>query len=130
TPQTAASDVAIRSGLVARQTGQHVIGVIENMSALTMNDGTVFDLFGSGGGQEVADALSQGEQPVPLLATIPLSPALRLGGDAGTPVVVGDPEDASAQAIRAVAVDLARQGRRLAGRSLPMSVTSRPAPQE
>ncbi|MGL3149774.1 Mrp/NBP35 family ATP-binding protein [Microbacterium sp. A82] len=128
TPQTAASDVAIRSGLVARQTGQHVIGVIENMSALTMQDGTVFDLFGTGGGQEVADALSQGEQPVPLLATIPLSPALRMGGDAGTPVVIGDPEDASAQAIRAVAVDLARQGRRLAGRSLPMSVTSRPAP--
>jgi ATP-binding protein involved in chromosome partitioning len=58
TPQAAASDVAIRSALVARQTGQRVIGVIENMAALTLPDGTVLDLFGAGGGAQVAAALT------------------------------------------------------------------------
>ncbi len=129
TPQAAASDVAIRSGLVARQTGQRVIGVVENMAALTLADGTVVDLFGSGGGAEVAAALSESSPgadpipPVPLLASIPLSPALRAGGDSGMPVVLGDPSDAAAQAIRALADALAHQGRGLAGRSLPMSLS-------
>lgn len=129
TPQAAASDVAIRSGLVARQTGQRVIGVVENMAAFTLADGTVIDLFGSGGGAEVAAALSEpatGAAPVaevPLLASIPLSPALRTGGDDGVPVVLGDPADAAAQAIQALADTLAHQGRGLAGRSLPMSLS-------
>ncbi len=121
TPQAAASDVAIRSGLVARQTGQRVIGVVENMGALTLPDGTVVDLFGSGGGAAVADALSE-TQSVPLLASIPLSPALRTGGDEGVPVVLSAPEDAAAVAIRDLAASLATQGRGLAGRSLPMTL--------
>lgn len=83
TPQSAASDVAIRSGLVARQTGQHLIGVIENMSPVTMPNGDVWDLFGSGGGGEVAKALSTEEETVPLLGSVPLSPGLRRGGDSG-----------------------------------------------
>jgi len=123
TPQSAASDVAIRSGLVARQTGQRVIGVVENMAALTLPDGTTVDLFGSGGGAEVAAALSQAGDDVPLLASVPLSPALRAGGDAGVPVVLGAPEDAAAKQIDALALRLARQGRRLPGRSLPITVT-------
>jgi len=129
TPQTAASDVAIRSGLVARQTGQRVIGVVENMAALTLADGTVVDLFGSGGGAEVAAALSENQEGaapiprVPLLASIPLSPALRTGGDSGVPVVLGEPSDAAAQAISGLADALAHQGRGLAGRSLPMSLS-------
>lgn len=123
TPQSAASDVAIRSGLVARQTGQRVIGVVENMAALTLPDGTIVDLFGSGGGAEVAAALSQSGDDVPLLASVPLSPALRAGGDAGIPVVLGAPEDAAAQQIDALARRLARQGRRLPDRSLPITVT-------
>jgi Mrp family chromosome partitioning ATPase len=49
TPQTAASDVAVRSGLVAAQTGQRVIGVVENMGAMTLPDGSTLDLFGAGG---------------------------------------------------------------------------------
>lgn len=122
TPQAAASDVAIRSGLVARQTGQRVIGVVENMAAYTLPDGTVVDLFGAGGGAAVARALSTPESPVPLLASIPLSPALREGGDAGVPVVVGAPEDAAATRIRDLAGALARQGRGLSGRALPMSL--------
>lgn len=122
TPQAAAADVAIRSGLVARQTGQRVIGVIENMAAFTLPDGTVVDLFGSGGGAAVAAVLSESGDPVPLLASIPLSPLLRTGGDAGEPVVLSEEADAAADAIRAVARTLARQGRGLSGRSLPLSL--------
>ncbi len=123
TPQAAASDVAIRSGLVARQTGQKVIGVIENMGPLTLPDGTVVDLFGTGGGAAVASALSEAPaEPVPLLASIPLSPALRAGGDDGLPVVLSDPDDAAAAAIRRVAGEIAGHGRGLAGRPLPMSL--------
>lgn len=129
TPQAAASDVAIRSGLVARQTGQRVIGVVENMTAFTLPDGTVVDLFGSGGGAQVATALSQSApdappvKEVPLLASIPLSPALRTGGDVGMPIVLSEPTDAAAQAIRELADALARQGRGLAGRPLPISLS-------
>jgi ATP-binding protein involved in chromosome partitioning len=122
TPQTAASDVAIRSGLVARQTGQRVIGVVENMAAYTLTDGTVIDLFGSGGGAAVAEALSEAGDAVPLLASIPLSPALREGGDVGVPIVTTASTDAAAQEIRDLALTLARQGRGLSGRSLPMSI--------
>ncbi|TDN92493.1 Mrp/NBP35 family ATP-binding protein [Microbacterium sp. BK668] len=120
TPQAAASDVAVRSGLVARQTGQRVAGVIENMSAMVLPDGTTLDVFGSGGGSTVAGALSTGDAPVPLLASIPLSPALRADADAGVPVVVAHPEDPAAQAIVAVAADIAARPRGLSGRSLPV----------
>ncbi len=122
TPQEAASDVAIRSGLVARQTGQRLIGVVENMAAMTLPDGTVLDLFGAGGGAAVAEALSTGGEVVPLLASVPLSAALRTGGDAGTPVVLSAPADPAAHAIIALAESLDRQGRGLSGRSLPLSV--------
>ncbi|MGM1017645.1 MAG: Mrp/NBP35 family ATP-binding protein [Actinomycetota bacterium] len=121
TPQTAASDVAIRSGLVARQTGQRVIGVVENMAAFTLADGTVVDLFGSGGGAEVAAALSTDGESVPLLGSIPLSPALREGGDAGAPIVRTRRDDTAAATIIDLAGALASQGRRLPGRPLPFS---------
>ncbi|MFT3799519.1 Mrp/NBP35 family ATP-binding protein [Microbacterium sp.] len=121
TPQTAASDVAVRSGLVAAQTGQRVIGVVENMAAMVLPDGTTLDLFGSGGGAAVAAALSTDAAPVPLLASVPLSVALREGGDAGVPVVVGAPGDAAAQAIEHVAASLAATPRGLSGRPLPFT---------
>ncbi len=124
TPQTAASDVAVRSGLVAGQTGQHVVGVVENMAAMTLPDGSTLDLFGAGGGAAVAEALSAAAPdapPVPLLGSVPLSVALRRGGDSGVPVVFGDPTDAAARAISQVADALARTGRGLAGRSLPFT---------
>ena len=118
TPQPAASDVAIRSGLVARQVGQKVIGVIENMSAMVMPDGSTMDLFGSGGGEEVSRALGDG---APLLGSIPLSPALRADGDEGTPVVIAHPADPSAVAIAAVAERIAANGRGLTSRPLPFT---------
>ncbi|MDJ1113489.1 Mrp/NBP35 family ATP-binding protein [Microbacterium dauci] len=120
TPQAAASDVAVRSGLVARQTGQRVLGVVENMAAFTLPDGTLVDLFGSGGGAQVAAALSTETDAVPLLGSVPLSPALRHGGDVGEPVVIAEPADAAASAIDAVAASLMTQRRSLAGRSLPV----------
>ncbi|MFG6476331.1 Mrp/NBP35 family ATP-binding protein [Microbacterium sp. P06] len=121
TPQPAASDVAVRSGLVARQTGQRIVGVVETMSAMTLPDGTTLDLFGSGGGEEVATALSTAAETVPLLGTVPLSPALRTGGDIGLPVVVGDPTDPAAAAIDEIAGVLVAQGRGLARRPLPFT---------
>lgn len=121
TPQGAASDVAVRSGLVARQTGQRVIGVVENMAAMTLPDGSVFDLFGSGGGAGVAAALSTDSESVPVLASIPLSQALRADGDSGTPVVTRHPDDAAAAAMTQLARVISGQPRGLAGKSLPFA---------
>ncbi|MGO1413584.1 MAG: Mrp/NBP35 family ATP-binding protein [Microbacterium gubbeenense] len=118
TPQAAASDVAIRSGLVARQVGQRVLGVVENMSAMQMPDGSTMDLFGSGGGAEVARALGEGAE---LLGSVPLSPALRADGDAGIPTVIAHPDDPAALAVEAIAERIASTGRGLAGRKLPVS---------
>jgi ATP-binding protein involved in chromosome partitioning len=117
TPQPAAADVAERSGLVARQTGQSVLGVVENMAGLAQPDGSVLELFGSGGGAETARRLD-----VPLMASVPLSIALRAGGDTGEPIVLADPSDPAAQAIASVADVLATRGRNLAGRKLGFSV--------
>jgi len=121
TPQAAAADVAERSALVARQTGQRVIGVVENMAGLAQPDGSILPLFGTGGGAEVARRLSAADDAVPLLASIPLSIALREGGDEGTPVVLTRPDDAAARAIRVVADAIRARGIGLAGRKLGLS---------
>jgi len=115
TPQKAAADVAERSAIVARQTGQTVIGVVENMAGLVQPDGSVLQLFGSGGGTEAAARLE-----VPVLARVPLSVALREGGDEGVPIVLR-PGDPAGDAITALAGDLARRGRGLAGRKLGLA---------
>ncbi|WP_167049052.1 Mrp/NBP35 family ATP-binding protein [Microbacterium halimionae] len=119
TPQPAASDVAVRSGVLARQTGQRVVGVIENMAPMTLPDGTTLELFGSGGGAAVAASLSAGGENVSLVASVPLSSALRVAGDSGAPVVLADPEDPAARAITELATKLATEPRGLAGRKLP-----------
>ena len=119
TPQEAAADVAVRSALVARQTGQRVIGVVENMAGLAQPDGTVIDVFGTGGGRLVTERLSDAEHgDVPLLGSVPLSPGFREGGDAGEPAVLARPEDPAAAEVLRIARALADQGRGLAGRSL------------
>ncbi|RUQ87807.1 DUF59 domain-containing protein [Labedella gwakjiensis] len=123
TPQAAAADVAERSGTVARQTGQHVIGVVENMGAFVAPDGTVVEMFGSGGGADVAERLSRGQEAaVPLLASIPLSVDLRRGGDLGIPVVLDRPDDPAARAITALTDAVMSRGRGLAGRPLGVNV--------
>lgn len=122
TPQEAAADVAVRSALVARQTGQRVIGVVENMAGLLQPDGTVLDLFGSGGGELVAARLSDEEHgTVPLLGSVPLSPGFRASGDAGSPAVISLPEDPAAREVLHIASVLAVRPRGLAGRSLGIS---------
>ena len=114
TPQPAAAEVSERSGIVARQLGQKVIGVVENMAGLPQPDGSVLDLFGRGGGKDLAERLE-----VPVLASIPLSMALREGGDRGAPLVLSAPTDPAAVAIVALAELLATRERGLAGRALP-----------
>ncbi|MDP0396365.1 Mrp/NBP35 family ATP-binding protein [Tsukamurella strandjordii] len=124
TPQTAAAEVAERAGAIALQTRQRVAGVIENMAGLTLPDGTVLDVFGSGGGEQVAARLTRAVgADVPLLGQIPLDPQLREAGDAGTPVVLSDPESPTGTALRAIADKLAVRKRGLAGMSLGIDTT-------
>ncbi|GGE65583.1 Mrp/NBP35 family ATP-binding protein [Nesterenkonia cremea] len=123
TPQAAAADVAERAGALSTQTDQKVAGVIENMGPMTMPDGTVLDLFGSGGGQIVADRLTESlETEVPLLGSVPLDSGLRQAGDDGHPVALSSPSSAAGSVLRDIAARLAGQGRGLSGRSLPVNV--------
>ncbi|WP_432491604.1 P-loop NTPase [Kineococcus gypseus] len=123
TPQAAAAEVAERAGAVAAQTSQKVVGVVENMSWLQLPDGQRLEVFGSGGGQRVADSLTERlGAPVPLLARVPLDVTLREGGDAGVPVVLSDPDCPASTALRELARTLAGRPRGLAGRKLGLSV--------
>ena len=104
TPQQAAAEVAERAGSIAAQTRQHVAGVIENMSWLELPDGSRMEVFGTGGGQRVADSLTRSlGTDVPLLGQVPLDVNVREGGDAGVPVVLGDPDSPAAAALRGIA---------------------------
>jgi ATP-binding protein involved in chromosome partitioning len=94
TPQAVAQRVARRSAEMAGKLKLEIAGVIENMSGFVTPSGERYQLFGEGGGQLLA-----GELDVPLLANIPLTMALREQSDAGTPVVLSDPDDPAAQAL-------------------------------
>ncbi|HMY09815.1 MAG TPA: Mrp/NBP35 family ATP-binding protein, partial [Marmoricola sp.] len=122
TPQEAAAEVAERAGTMASMMHQRVIGVVENMSYLPCphcGDEHRLEIFGNGGGERVAQTLSQRfGYEVPVLAQIPLDLGLREGGDAGSPVVLADPQAPSALAISKIAADLAAKGRGLAGMQL------------
>jgi len=98
TPQPAAQKVAQRAGAMADKVDLDVVGVIENMSWFRGDDGVAYDIFGAGGGQELADQLE-----VPLLGQVPLVRALREGGDVGIPIVVADPESEAAVIFRSIA---------------------------
>ncbi|HSQ36622.1 MAG TPA: Mrp/NBP35 family ATP-binding protein [Acidimicrobiia bacterium] len=98
TPQKAAQKVAMRVADMARRSFLPVVGVIENMAGFTTEDGRHYDLFGRGGGQELADELG-----IPLLARVPLDPFIVEGGDEGRPVVSAHPAAPSARAITAAA---------------------------
>ncbi len=105
TPQPAAQKVAALSAAMAAKVNMTVKGVIENMSWFTGDDGKQYEIFGSGGGQELADSLG-----VPMLGKLPLVPELREGGDDGIPITVADPDSESAKLFheiaRRIAVDL------------------------
>lgn len=127
TPQLAAAEVAERAGSIGVQTRQRIAGVIENMAWLACpHCGESLDVFGSGGGEAVAEALSRiTGSTVPLLGSVPLDPALRVDADAGLPYVLDAPDSAAAQAITAVARRLGRRERGLAGMSLGLSPSGR-----
>ncbi|OUS95918.1 Mrp/NBP35 family ATP-binding protein [Rhodococcus sp. NCIMB 12038] len=124
TPQQAAAEVAERAGAIALQTRQRIVGVVENMSWMDMPDGSRMDIFGSGGGQAVADRLTKAVgAKVPLLGQIPLEQAVREGGDGGVPIVLGQPDSPAATALRDIADKLAVRKRGLAGMSLGIDTT-------
>ncbi|WP_237202115.1 P-loop NTPase [Rothia endophytica] len=123
TPQHAAVDVAQRAGTLSLQTQQKVTGVIENMAAMTLPDGSTMALFGEGGGQILVDSLGKAlGYPVPLLGSVPLDMALREGGDAGTPIVWSAPDTKAAAVFTDIAAQLTYRPRGLAGKPLPFNV--------
>jgi len=95
TPAVAAQKVAARAADLARKTYLRVVGVIENMSAFTCEHGETYPLFGSGGGQTLADDIG-----APLLGSVPIESAVAAGGDTGEPAVLGS--GPAADALRAI----------------------------
>jgi ATP-binding protein involved in chromosome partitioning len=98
TPQPAAQKVAQRAAFMGEKVNLEVKGVIENMSWFTGDDGTRYQIFGEGGGAELAERLE-----VPLLGQVPLVQSLREGSDSGRPIMVTDPDGEAAGAIRGIA---------------------------
>ena len=123
TPQATAATVAERSGAIGLQTGQKVLGVIENLSYLETPAGKNY-IFGSGGGVAVARRLTElsGEQ-VNLLGQLPISENLRAEADQGRPIVTSMPDDSASLVILEIAKQIATTPRGLAGKSLPFSVS-------
>jgi ATP-binding protein involved in chromosome partitioning len=117
TPQPAAQKVARRAAEMAGKFKLEIAGVIENMAGFTTPAGERFPIFGDGGGQLLADELD-----VPLLAKVPLTMPLREQADAGTPLVLADPDDPAAQAIRQAASGL------VASSPIELPVMQAPAP--
>jgi ATP-binding protein involved in chromosome partitioning len=116
TPQEAARKVAERAGKMAERTNLRPLGVIENMSwYVCPHCGEREALFGAGGGQEAADTLG-----VPLMAQVPLMPALREGGDTGTPLVISDPDAPASEALREAAHAVARAMKSKVGKPLTL----------
>ncbi len=105
TPQAAAQRVAQRTAYMAKKVHLPLRGVIENMSWFTGHDGTRYEIFGRGGGAELAQVLG-----IPLLGQVPLVPALREGGDVGLPVTVSDPNGEASAAFSAIADEIVAMG--------------------
>jgi len=130
TPQSAAAEVAERAGTMASMMNQHVIGVVENMSHLVTTcphcgEVHTYDIFGTGGGADVARTLSARlGYAVTLLAQIPIEPQLRASGDAGVPLVESTDHPA-ASALSSLADLLVRRGRGLLGKQLGITPASR-----
>ena len=131
TPQQAAAEVAERAGTMASMMNQRVLGIVENMAWLATtcpHCGTEhrIDLFGSGGGDEVAKTLSKRlGYPIEVLARVPLDPQLRAGGDDGVPIVVAAPDRPAARVLNALADQLGTRGRGLLGKQLGLAPAGR-----
>ena len=123
TPQLAAAEVAERAGRIAHQLKQHIIGVVENMSAyVDERTSEEIALFGTGGGEETAQRLSTliGSD-VPLVGKIPFDISLREGGDAGQPIVWKEQESRAAQQFLSIVDQLAPRKKSLLGVRLGVS---------
>lgn len=126
TPQAAAAEVAERAGAIAVQTRQRIAGVVENMAGMALPDGTTLQLFGEGGGRQVADSLTRTVgADVPLLGQVPIDPLLVSAGDTGVPLVLSAPDSPAAQELRKVADALSSRKRGLAGMSLGLDPAGR-----
>lgn len=101
-PQQVSLEDARRGLEMFRALNVPLLGVVENMSYLEMPDGTRLDIFGSGGGEKLAQ-----EAGVPFLGAVPIDPSVRVGGDQGTPVIISHPDSAAGRALRAVAESIA-----------------------
>src|SRR3954453_14063025 len=119
TPQPVAQKVARRAAEMAGKVNLEIAGVVENMTAFVPPDGDRYPLFGEGGGQLLADELD-----VPLLGKVPLTMPLREQSDSGLPLVVSDPDDQAAKALRQTARGLIA----LAPAELPMAAAAAPQP--
>jgi ATP-binding protein involved in chromosome partitioning len=116
TPQEAARRVAERAGKMAERTNLRPIGVIENMSSFVCpHCGEQTRIFGEGGGREAAETLG-----VPLMGEVPLTVALREGGDSGMPIVVSDPDSLAGLAFREAARQVAQALKSKVGRPLTL----------
>ena len=129
TPQTAAAEVSERAGTMAHILQQRVLGVVENMSWLEHTCPSCggrhrIELFGAGGGDAVAEALTERfVYEVPLLAQIPFDETLLAGGDRGTPIVEAAPDHAASLAIVALAERVAGSKLGLLGQQLRLATT-------
>jgi ATP-binding protein involved in chromosome partitioning len=101
-PQQVSLEDARRGLEMFRQLNVPILGVVENMSYLQLEDGSRMDIFGSGGGEQLAR-----ESGVPFFGTIPIDAKVRMGGDNGKPVIVEAPESAAAIALRDIAEQVA-----------------------
>ncbi len=127
TPQPAAAEVAIRAGMLGKQTGQRVAGVVENMSAVPCpHCGEPMDLFGSGGGTLVAQTLAaELGYDVEVVSRIPFDVRLREGGDTGQPLTLTAPDAPAAMVLNELAGRLSHRPRGLVGMSLGLSPVGR-----
>lgn len=120
TPQIGAAEVAVRSGTLAKQTHQRVVGVIENMSGVICPKcGDIMDLFGKGGGDNVAKALTNelGTE-VKVLGKVPFDVKLREGADDGKPLILSDPDSLASKEIMNIANSLVKNPKGLVGKNL------------
>ncbi len=113
-PQRVSREDAVRGLEMFRSMEVPILGVIENMSYLELSDGQIMDVFGQGGGEELAQ-----EAGVPFLGAIPMDPSVREGGDQGDPIVLMDPESKVATAFRAILAGMQEALESTAGSDAP-----------
>ncbi|MFZ5857842.1 MAG: Mrp/NBP35 family ATP-binding protein [Chloroflexota bacterium] len=103
-PQLVSLEDASRGLMMFKQLEVPVLGVVENMSYLDLPDGTRMDIFGTGGGVQLAMGMQ-----VPFLGKVPIDQNVRIGGDSGKPILVSNPDSPVAIALREIAEKVAAQ---------------------